>query len=221
LRWKNIISKIHDPISFGMTFDLHTESGVENYDLISVVEHIGQNFTNGHYVSHCRCNDNSWVTLNDGTVTPISAASALGKQAYLIFYSKISDLEKQIRNQIAIDAEEEERKRVAAAAIEQEKRRLAAAEEQKRKRVAVAAIEQERKRVAAAAIEQVKRRLSAIEQEKKRMVAVEQQERKRVAAADIEQEKRRMAVESHHKIQVSRESNFGGELFTETLKQEF
>jgi ubiquitin C-terminal hydrolase len=54
--------KIEDPVSFGFRFELFTSRGVENYDLICVLEHIGRTIKGGHYICHCKLDENNWIT---------------------------------------------------------------------------------------------------------------------------------------------------------------
>ncbi|KAI2634554.1 ubiquitin carboxyl-terminal hydrolase [Xylaria nigripes] len=54
------------------------------YDLMSVVEHVGEIDT-GHYVSYCRVGD-QWFSFNDHRVELAKKSDVLGSQAYLLFY---------------------------------------------------------------------------------------------------------------------------------------
>ncbi|KAI0474260.1 ubiquitin carboxyl-terminal hydrolase [Xylaria cf. heliscus] len=54
------------------------------YDLLSVVEHVGEIDT-GHYVSYCRVGD-QWFSFNDHRVELAKKSDVLGSQAYLLFY---------------------------------------------------------------------------------------------------------------------------------------
>jgi Rps23 Pro-64 3,4-dihydroxylase Tpa1-like proline 4-hydroxylase len=59
-------------------------------------------FTKGHYVSHSK-HGNSWYTHDDRKVIPISESEVLGSQAYMIFYTKLTEEAKAIRIQKLID----------------------------------------------------------------------------------------------------------------------
>ncbi|KAI0599668.1 ubiquitin carboxyl-terminal hydrolase [Biscogniauxia sp. FL1348] len=54
------------------------------YDLLSVVEHVGEIDT-GHYVSYCRVGD-QWFSFNDHRVELAKKSDVLNSQAYLLFY---------------------------------------------------------------------------------------------------------------------------------------
>ena len=54
------------------------------YDLMSVVEHIGEIDT-GHYVSYCIVGD-QWFSFNDHKVEPAKTSDVLSARAYLLFY---------------------------------------------------------------------------------------------------------------------------------------
>ncbi|KAI0097452.1 ubiquitin carboxyl-terminal hydrolase [Nemania sp. FL0031] len=54
------------------------------YDLLSVVEHVGEIDT-GHYVSYCRVGD-QWFSFNDHRVELAKKSVVLGSEAYLLFY---------------------------------------------------------------------------------------------------------------------------------------
>ncbi|KAI0857547.1 ubiquitin carboxyl-terminal hydrolase [Xylaria cubensis] len=54
------------------------------YDLLSVVEHVGEIDT-GHYVSYCRVGE-QWFSFNDHRVELAKKSDVLGSQAYLLFY---------------------------------------------------------------------------------------------------------------------------------------
>ncbi|KAI1080287.1 ubiquitin carboxyl-terminal hydrolase [Whalleya microplaca] len=54
------------------------------YDLLSVVEHVGEIDT-GHYVSYCRVGE-QWFSFNDHKVELARKSDVLGSQAYLLFY---------------------------------------------------------------------------------------------------------------------------------------
>ncbi|KXJ90647.1 ubiquitin carboxyl-terminal hydrolase [Microdochium bolleyi] len=54
------------------------------YDLLSVVEHVGEIDT-GHYVSYCRVGE-QWFSFNDHKVELAKKSDVLGSRAYLLFY---------------------------------------------------------------------------------------------------------------------------------------
>ncbi|KAI1760921.1 ubiquitin carboxyl-terminal hydrolase [Hypoxylon sp. FL1150] len=54
------------------------------YDLLSVVEHVGEIDT-GHYVTYSRVGD-QWFSFNDHRVELAKKSDVLGSQAYLLFY---------------------------------------------------------------------------------------------------------------------------------------
>jgi len=54
------------------------------YDLLSVVEHVGEIDT-GHYVTYCRVGE-QWFSFNDHKVELAKKSDVLGSRAYLLFY---------------------------------------------------------------------------------------------------------------------------------------
>ncbi|KAH9904575.1 ubiquitin carboxyl-terminal hydrolase [Xylariomycetidae sp. FL2044] len=54
------------------------------YDLLSVVEHVGEIDT-GHYISYCRVGE-QWFSFNDHKVELAKKSDVLGSKAYLLFY---------------------------------------------------------------------------------------------------------------------------------------
>ena len=59
------------------------------YALRSVVEHLGEDSSTGHYVSYCRLKDpRSWVLCSDENVQRIHADRVKKAQAYMLFYER-------------------------------------------------------------------------------------------------------------------------------------
>ncbi|WEW60658.1 ubiquitin carboxyl-terminal hydrolase [Emydomyces testavorans] len=56
-----------------------------NYDLLSVVVHVGD-IDSGHYLAYC-CQGEQWFKFNDDRVTVATEADVLGADAYLLFYT--------------------------------------------------------------------------------------------------------------------------------------
>ncbi|KAI6646487.1 Ubiquitin carboxyl-terminal hydrolase 30-like isoform X3 [Oopsacas minuta] len=59
------------------------------YNLKSVVEHLGEDSSTGHYVSYCRLRDpKSWVFCSDETVRHVTPDRVKKAQAYMLFYER-------------------------------------------------------------------------------------------------------------------------------------
>ena len=54
--------------------------------LYALVEHEGS-FSGGHYIAYVRLGE-AWYRMSDSVVTEVSAAEALGKQAFMLFYER-------------------------------------------------------------------------------------------------------------------------------------
>jgi len=87
---KGAISLIH---KFGQnnTFDIFTD-----YDLCSVIKHIGSTIKSGHYVCSCKNNSNNiWYDFNDDTIHHIPEdklnSALIHKDSYVLFYSCIKE----------------------------------------------------------------------------------------------------------------------------------
>jgi hypothetical protein len=63
--------------------------GNEEYEVISVVEHIGRGIHFGHYVSYARRSDGVWVRLNDSQVGTVSKSEVMNRmKPYMVLYRK-------------------------------------------------------------------------------------------------------------------------------------
>ncbi|XP_047070695.1 ubiquitin carboxyl-terminal hydrolase 20-like [Lolium rigidum] len=84
------IDKIDKHVAYPSELDLkpfHSNPDKEGlkYDLYALVEHSGlPNF--GHYVCTIRSSPTNWHLMNDSLVHSISETSALGQEAYILFY---------------------------------------------------------------------------------------------------------------------------------------
>ncbi|KAM0840896.1 hypothetical protein ACQ4PT_059349 [Festuca glaucescens] len=84
------IDKIDKHVAYQSELDLkpfHSNPDKEDlkYDLYALVEHSGlPNFS--HYVCTIRSSPTSWHLMNDSLVHSISETSALGQEAYILFY---------------------------------------------------------------------------------------------------------------------------------------
>ena len=57
------------------------------YRLFSVVEHIGKQSTQGHYISYTMDSDDQWIKFDDTKVKPVNLDTILSQsQAYILFY---------------------------------------------------------------------------------------------------------------------------------------
>ena len=92
----NITTKNKDPINFEEKLVLNqikdNSTVKHNYDLVSIIVHIGQNPKSGHYICYSKRNNN-WYEFNDSKVT-IKNFNDLKKElvenGYMFFYQKSS-----------------------------------------------------------------------------------------------------------------------------------
>jgi len=62
------------------------------YRLYGVLVHLGYTSHSGHYYSYVRApNGHQWFKADDSSVSAVSANDALTQNAYILFYSKISN----------------------------------------------------------------------------------------------------------------------------------
>ncbi|KAG2660759.1 ubiquitin carboxyl-terminal hydrolase 17-like protein B isoform X2 [Panicum virgatum] len=87
----NSVEKIDKHVSYPLEVDLkrfHSNAdtaGELKYDLYGVVVHSGlPNY--GHYVCSIRSSPSTWYLMNDSHVDPITDASELDQEAYILFY---------------------------------------------------------------------------------------------------------------------------------------
>lgn len=65
----------------------------EEYQLVSLIEHIGQDMTIGHYVTYKKFKD-SWFLTSDENVQRVSLETvSTSTSAYLIFYERLNSFE--------------------------------------------------------------------------------------------------------------------------------
>lgn len=60
------------------------------YDLIAVIQHLGEGSGNGHYIAHIASLE-GWHTYNDASIQPISLCDVQEKEATTLFYRKASE----------------------------------------------------------------------------------------------------------------------------------
>ena len=60
-----------------------------NYELRSITIHSGGLY-GGHYTAVAK-KKNKWMSLNDSFINEIKSKQAMGKQAYILFYRRVSD----------------------------------------------------------------------------------------------------------------------------------
>jgi ubiquitin C-terminal hydrolase len=70
-----------------LTITTHLDPNLQDtdstYQLISVVEHIGDTLAGGHYVAHVQ-RDRRWWRVSDTVCEPTSVEQVLTQQAYLV-----------------------------------------------------------------------------------------------------------------------------------------
>ena len=88
--------KITGSIEYPETIDLkdyqsadHIDGQSTKYKLICLAEHVGHNMSHGHYTSHTR-RDKQWWKFDDEHYQRVSESSALNRQAYLMFYQRVT-----------------------------------------------------------------------------------------------------------------------------------
>ncbi|CEP64642.1 ubiquitin-specific protease UBP10 LALA0_S12e03576g [Lachancea lanzarotensis] len=90
-------SKMKQAVSYPMFLDLteYCEDALKavplKYQLISVVVHEGRSLSSGHYISHCKQPDGSWVTYDDEYINKISDRQVLKEPgAYYLVYTRLT-----------------------------------------------------------------------------------------------------------------------------------
>eukprot|EP00177_Eucheuma_denticulatum_P008294 GFKZ01015090.1.p1 GENE.GFKZ01015090.1~~GFKZ01015090.1.p1 ORF type:complete len:551 (-),score=77.61 GFKZ01015090.1:1427-2935(-) len=62
-----------------------------NYQLTSLVVHVGESKAHGHYRAFVRGSDGTWCLKDDGLSRVVSPATALKQEAYILFYTRLPD----------------------------------------------------------------------------------------------------------------------------------
>ena len=110
-------AKIEGHVKFDMVFDLKpylTPSLQEKHKtmfcrLFAVIVHAGKNSHSGHYIAYVRdISKNEWWKMDDGRVTPASAALVQQAEAYMLFYRVV-----QHPVTVRLERDAKERKAVA------------------------------------------------------------------------------------------------------------
>ena len=83
---------IHFPIT-GLNISEHIldeyqESKTTIYDLMGVIQHIGQTIQGGHYVSLCKHSTGKWHRFNDDHVEQINETEIVNGNAYILIYMR-------------------------------------------------------------------------------------------------------------------------------------
>ena len=92
------ISKVNTPVAIPFELDLSSvvtgEDKDHKYILYATSNHIGENYTGGHYTAFCSNSDSTkWYRLDDSTVSEIPDPSTTifgngNKTAYILFYKR-------------------------------------------------------------------------------------------------------------------------------------
>jgi ubiquitin C-terminal hydrolase len=72
----------------GAAKPLSSSSRTCNYDLRSLVEHVGSSMTQGHYMNCSQDEDGNWWQYNDARVSRVSSAQVGATQAYLMAFER-------------------------------------------------------------------------------------------------------------------------------------
>lgn len=67
-----------------------------NYKLHGVLVHQGSTSHSGHYYSYVRAPNNSWYRADDSKVNNVQLGDVLRQNAYLLFYTKITDNQQSV-----------------------------------------------------------------------------------------------------------------------------
>lgn len=87
-----VSTKITTKITTSMTLTIPNSNDVNSFSIAFVIEHIGDSVHSGHYVCMVRTCTGHWWRYSDHMVTPISEQSVLQTQAYLVGYTKDTNL---------------------------------------------------------------------------------------------------------------------------------
>ena len=58
------------------------------YDVDGIIYHEGANSQSGHYAAFARVEGREWCWLDDKNATTVGTEQALGKEAYILSYTK-------------------------------------------------------------------------------------------------------------------------------------
>ncbi|EFC49081.1 ubiquitin specific protease [Naegleria gruberi] len=87
--------KVSKKISYEDTLDISpymsNKNTVARYSLYGVLVHSGGSSSSGHYYSFVKNSNGIWYRMDDSSVTQVSQNTALGQQAYMLFYSRNMD----------------------------------------------------------------------------------------------------------------------------------
>lgn len=81
-----ISTKVNFPRLLDLEFFLLNRESIQ-YDLTCVIQHIGS-VSGGHYVAYCKNEDGCWRNFNDSIVKLVTEEDVVGKEAYVLFYTK-------------------------------------------------------------------------------------------------------------------------------------
>jgi hypothetical protein len=78
------------------TSAFNTEKALRNvsYNLYGVLVHLGNTSHSGHYYSYIKGPNNVWYKADDQRISTVQSRDALGQNAYILFYNRISSPDK-------------------------------------------------------------------------------------------------------------------------------
>lgn len=91
-RFSDTATKCTKLVEFDFTIsgnDFLLEDNTENYDLVAVVDHLGDTINQGHYISKLK-SPHGWRKYNDSNITAIPDSAVCSKDAYILFYQERS-----------------------------------------------------------------------------------------------------------------------------------
>lgn len=84
--------KLSHYVSYPEILSLNELTGTVQYRLYGVLVHLGYTSHSGHYYAYVRGpNGHQWYKADDTSVNGVSAADALSQNAYILFYTRISE----------------------------------------------------------------------------------------------------------------------------------
>lgn len=98
--------KVNTRIKIPLNIDLQAfqEGGQETaYELLSIVNHVGKEFHEGHYTTIVREANHSWIEFDDAVVKPFDITELDNSEPYIIMYRRLPAPEQLQSNVTVVD----------------------------------------------------------------------------------------------------------------------
>jgi len=109
-RFATNLTKLTTDVKLESNINIELSAGPKEYELFGIIDHIGNQIQNGHYVSYVQCRGH-WYEFNDAEVTRYDMNAMFDKvksSCYILFYRYIHDIYKDLSTQQVFAQNEKE-----------------------------------------------------------------------------------------------------------------